>query len=54
MQQLIGLAVDNCQEQHSLVNIRMGVYDKMRTVNGLMEQHRKSGQNIEQRDLDAI
>lgn len=51
---IIGLAIDNCIEQHSLINIRLGVYDKIKQVNGLMAQQVKMEESIKQKEIDGI
>lgn len=36
LQHLIGLAIEQCTEQHSVVNIRLGVQDKLNAVKDMI------------------
>lgn len=51
---LIGLAIDNCTEQHSWVNIRLGVYQNIKNVNSALKQHEEIGEHADRREVDNL
>lgn len=43
---LIGLSIDNTSEQHTLLNIRLGMFNKIQDLNKLSRDHTKQGESI--------
>ena len=39
IQNLIGLSIDNTADQHSIINVRLGLYEKIDNIANLVEEH---------------
>lgn len=56
IQNLVGLSIDNTSEQHSIVNVRLGVYSSLKGLSDIVKetQANQDEQSITNKDLDNI
>jgi len=50
LQHLIGLAIEQCTEQHSVVNIRLGVQDKLNAVKDMIRDQMTLNQEFQHKN----
>ena len=56
IQNLIGMSIDNTSEQHSIINIRLGLFERLKYLNGLIDTSQNNNEKdcIQTSDIESI